>query len=618
MTSWLARGLLSAVAAASVGGLAAQASIAATPSSAADPQLGIVRVRIDPGVGEQEAEIRQLLEAHSFVGIGEPADYLVTTQADFPLDISLVDLRQPRQHWDEFDSEFQPKVPEPRQYRIGNLRAEDTGGRLSRTLLAAARLRALLDRSLEATLGVEACLNAKRPDGQVECSPLGGRGAPNFVTFGEAGVLEIRNRSDGERYVTMIAADGSLSVDWFGEDQRSPVRKLAPGETVEFQPMMAALSNGDDPRILLLVSSKPISVEALSQRAPLMISDECQAPTDCIASPQGMTLNDDLAVRSFQLILPEEPQPAMGHGTDVTARMAVWMAQFYSILPYTKAEIEADAKLPGEQTQFLQLRSYEERQHRCGGTLIAPNIVLTAAHCVAKGKYEGDGLAKLFSDRRVRLGTRKLGKEGESFRIGGVAVHAGYQPGKTNHDLALLLLQADRGSGTVRQEPLAVAGRPLPGGIDALAFGWGFTGAVGPTGNIMLALNSRVQSNPEVLQYGQMTSVTLDQCRRRLADRVAPGMVCMYSEAALAGRQSADGVFTCRGDSGGPLVRKVRGRDELVGVVSWSMGCGYKDYPSVFTDVGSYARWIAAAQAALKPGDAIRVPDPGPAARANR
>jgi secreted trypsin-like serine protease len=96
-------------------------------------------------------------------------------------------------------------------------------------------------------------------------------------------------------------------------------------------------------------------------------------------------------------------------------------------------------------------------------------------------------------------------------------------------------------------------------------------------------------------------------------------MVCMYSKAALEGAASADGVFTCRGDSGGPLVRKVGGRDVLVGVVSWSMGCGFKDYPSVFTDAGSYAQWITAARAALKPGMAIRTPDPArPAAGTRR
>jgi len=93
----------------------------------------------------------------------------------------------------------------------------------------------------------------------------------------------------------------------------------------------------------------------------------------------------------------------------------------------------------------------------------------------------------------------------------------------------------------------------------------------------------------------------------------------MYSKAALERGQSADGVFTCRGDSGGPLVRKVGGRDVLVGVVGWSRGCGFKDYPSVSIDAGSYARWIAAARSALKPGLAIRVNDPArPLAEARR
>ena len=244
---------------------------------------------------------------------------------------------------------------------------------------------------------------------------------------------------------------------------------------------------------------------------------------------------------------------------------------------------------------------------------MGPNLVLTAAHCVAKGQYAGAGLAKVMKDRRVRLGTRKIGAGGQSFGIAGIAVHGGYDPDKSNHDLALLLLQPDRGSGTLkeaRQTPIRVAERGLPGAVNALAFGWGFTGAVAPNGNIMFSSDFKIQHNADVLQYGEMTSVTLDQCRKKLAGLVAPGMVCMYSKTALANGPSADGVFTCRGDSGGPLVRKVGGKDVLVGVVSWSKGCGFKNYPSVFTDAGSYSAWIAAAKAALKPGMAIRVEDP--------
>jgi Trypsin len=611
-------GLAAAIVAVSAAAGAAQpVPLSSAAPAAIDGRFGVVRVRIDPQVGEQQAEIRQLLAAHAFVRVGEPADYLITTAADFPLDITLVDLRQPPEHWDEFDEAFQPKLPEPRSFAIGNLRSEDTGKRLGELLVAASRLRAILDRSLHDMQGVEACLQPKRQeagsgDPPAACLPLDGRGAPNFIPGYQVGSLKVRNGSEGDRYVSTIAADGSLRAGWFGLPDEPPVRKLAPGETVEFLPAIAALQNDDDPRVVLLVSSRPFTVDGLAQPAPLKPSQACEhnfSTQPCDPVMAAIALNDDLAVRSFQMLVDPEPQPAMGHGSDVTASMAVWMAQFYSILPYSKEEIAADSKLPEAERQFLGLRSYEERQHRCGATLIGPNLVLTAAHCVAEGQYAGDGLAKVLKQRRVRLGTLKLGKGGQSFAIAGVAVHADYDPDLITNDLALLLLQPDRGSGTARQQPIAVADRPLPGAVNALGFGWGFTGAVSPSGNLLLSLNS-LQHNPDVLQYGEMISATFDQCRRKLRNRLYPGMVCMYSKAALEGAQSADGVFTCRGDSGGPLVRKVGGRDVLVGLVSWSMGCGFKDYPSVFTDAGRYAQWIAAARAALKPGMAIRTPDP--------
>ena len=588
---------------------AAQTAAQAGAPVATEPRFGIVRVRIDPGVGEQEPEIRQMLARHAFVQIGEPADYLVTTQPDFPLDLSVVDLRHPREHWRILDQHNQQVVPEPRTFRLGNLREEGTAQRLDNVLVAAARVRALLDRSVQRTLGVESCV-MKPNSGPFDCRTLGEAG----TRFGNLeSKLRIQNNSNRDRWVSALAVDGSLRIATFGMEGEPVVQKLAPGESIEVHGAIAAFRNKDYPRVAVLSSIHPFTVDALTQPAPLESDGECKEehPNDSCKRPAaGIAMSDDLAVRSIQLIVPEEPQPAMGHGTDVTASMAVWMAQFYSVIPYTDAEIDADAKLPEDKRQFLKWRTPEELHHRCGGALIAPDVVLTAAHCVAEGQYAGDGLSKVLKQRRVRLGSRGLGKGGQSFAIASVAVHAGYVSGKQNHDLALLLLRPDRGSGTVRQRPVAVADRPLPGGTNALAFGWGLTGAVAPNGNIMFSSDRQMQDNAEMLQYGEMTSVTYDQCRRKFPGPVAPGMVCMYSKAALDGSRSRDGVFTCRGDSGGPLVRKVGGRDVLVGVVSWSLGCGHKNYPSVFTDAGSYAQWIAAARAALKPGLVIRTADP--------
>lgn len=610
--------LLCAAAASLPTSLAAQqAASVNSVSGSRQAHIGEVRLRIDPDVGEQAGEIRRLLALHSFVRVGEPADYLVTTRPDFPLDLSFVDLNQPQEHWSSRDSDFREIAPQPRRFDIGNLRGEGTARRLSQLLVAAGRIRALLDRSLADMQGVEACLQVGKQIETSQCSPLGAPGSPKFVND-YSSLLLVRNTSSSDRYLVTRAVNGDLKLDSIGDETVPTVTKLAPGEAAKLVPTAAIFNHEDDPRFLLLISSKPIDFQKLSHPAPLEAADDCpitSTPTDCSLPEAGIVINEDLAVRSVQIILEDEPRAAMGNGSDVTARMAVWMAQFYSVLPYTAAEIAADAKLPEADSQFLKFRTFEERQHRCGATLVAPNIVLTAAHCVAKGQYAKAGLAKLLKDRRVRLGTRMLGKEGQSFRIAGVAVHAGYDPARTNHDVALLLLQADRGSGNVVQQPIALATQPLPGGVDALGFGWGFTGAVAPSGNIIMSMDSRLQRNAEMLQYGKMTSVTLAECRKKLAQRVAPGMVCMYSAQALQGGESRDGVFTCRGDSGGPLVRKFNGRDVLVGVVSWSMGCGYKNYPSVFTDVGRYARWIAAARSALSPGLAIRVPDPsGPSA----
>ncbi len=616
---FLLAGLMSAAIAAGVASQATAQTITqpVTPT-AAEPRFGIVRVRIDPGVGEQEAEIRQMLARHPFVRIGEPADYLVTTQPDFPLDVALVDLRHPREHWRTLDEHNQNIAPEPRSFRLGNLRDEGTAQRLDNLLVAAARVRALLDRSVQRTLGVESCVVVDK-NKPFDCRPLGEAG----TRFGNLEMkITVRNISNRDRWISALAVDGSLRVATFGMEGEPVIQKLAPGQAVDVYGMLAANRNNDDPRVVVLSSIHPFTVDRLTQPAPLESIGECKAdhPKDSCERPtSGISTSDDLAVRSVQLIVPPEPRPAMGHGTDVTASMAVWMAQYYSVIPYTRTEIDADAKLPEDKQQFLIWRTYEELQHRCGGALIAPDVVLTAAHCVANGPFAGDGLAKVLKQRRVRLGTRGLGKGGQSFAIDSVAVHVGYVAGEQNHDLAVLLLRPDRGSGTVRQRPVAVADRPMPGATSALAFGWGLTGAVAPNGNIMFSSDRQMQNNAEMLQYGEMTSVTYDQCRRKFPGPVAPGMVCMYSKAALDGSQSRDGVFTCRGDSGGPLVRKVGGRDMLVGVVSWSLGCGHKNYPSVFTDAGSYARWIAAARAALKPGLAVRVADPArPVAGARR
>jgi secreted trypsin-like serine protease len=280
-------------------------------------------------------------------------------------------------------------------------------------------------------------------------------------------------------------------------------------------------------------------------------------------------------------------------------------------VPYTKAEIAADALKPVKDREHLAERNEAELNHRCGGSRIAPDLVVTAAHCVAQGHYAGAGMARVLDERRVRIGTPHLGWGGTTYAIAGVAVPAGYVAGRQDDDIALLLIKPDRDTGLVEQVTLGVGSRPLTVGTRLTGYGWGYTGAVAPTKNPMFNLLEELQHNPDRLQFGEMVALGRGKCQQLLRRPVGGGMVCLVAPATAEGTQPERNVFTCRGDSGGPLVRGVGLNAELVGVTSWSLGCGYKDFPSVYTNVTKYGRWIAAARQRLKPGAAIRVDEKG-------
>ena len=260
-------------------------------TAAPDARLGIVRVRIDPDVGEQDAAIRDLLASHPFVRIAEPADYLIATRADFPLDIMLVDLREPFALWDAYDSDFQSKIPEPRQFAIGNLMDERTEDRLSRVLVGAARLRTILDRSLDDQQGVEACLQMTRGN-SVACQPIDGPKAPRLVDLENLPVLKVTKsscRGSVCRHSRRERKPGARAPVADGDS--SPSRKVGPGQTVDLQPMLAAQNYADDPRFLLLVSGRQFSVDALSQPAPLETRGELRCGKRGCGLPHAITFN---------------------------------------------------------------------------------------------------------------------------------------------------------------------------------------------------------------------------------------------------------------------------------------------------------------------------------------